>query len=503
MATELAKLYVVLGLSNEGLNKGLRQARKDLQEFAKEVAVLGAAITAGMGLAVKSAEAELVGINQLSQALRNVGQDYNALKGEIEGVIEAQQKATNFGDEEQREALSQLLYTTGDYQKSLEQLPLVLDLAAAKQMDLGTAAEVIGRVMQGNTTILSRYGIQLEEGATSTEALQMLMEAFGGSAEAMASPFTQLKNILGDLVQKIGAALLPTVRSIVDAITPVVWAIKDWMEAHPELTKVIAIGVAVFGVLAASLGAILLVIPKIIAIKKQWIVVQGLLNTVLNANPIGLIILAVAALIAIVVALIANWEKVKDFFYNLWQNIKILFAEAVKFITDTILLPWIWQVEKIIAPVIQAIGKVVGIFKKDWGDAITEVGDKLANMKENIQTWADGIEDSARAAKEAASANKELKDSVEGVGEALSEIQSKNIHLDITGYGNLHNMHNLGYDVSGMGEMGELISRIPRTSGSQITNITVQGSVIAESELWRKTQQQGLKYKDSNYDTGF
>lgn len=72
---------------------------------------------------------------------------------------------------------------------------------------------------------------------------------------------------------------------------------------------------------------------------KVWTAVQWALNAAMTANPIGLIIAGIAALIAIIVLVIKNWDAVKaalikggemiaDFFNELWEGIKSV-AESI------------------------------------------------------------------------------------------------------------------------------------------------------------------------------
>lgn len=44
-------------------------------------------------------------------------------------------------------------------------------------------------------------------------------------------------------------------------------------------------------------------------------------NVAMDANPIGLIILGIAALIAIIVLVVANWQTIVDFLYNVWNAV--------------------------------------------------------------------------------------------------------------------------------------------------------------------------------------
>jgi len=364
-SAQLKQVSGEIETATKSWNDNFKEVAETIRSVGYAMAGMGTAILAPLGLAAKAAEEERVGIMQLSQALYNVGQNYEYVEGQIEAVIAAQQRKTNYGDGEQRAALSALIYTTGDYYRSMEQLPLVLDLAAGKQMDVTTAAEVVGRVMQGNTTILSRYGIQLEEGATATEALTALTKAFGGSAQAMLSPVTQLKNYIGDLAETIGAILLPIIRDFVNGVIPVIESIRIWMDQHPRLTQFIVIASAAIGVLLVGLGTLAILIPTIINLQKAWIVVQGVLNAVMSANPIGLIILAVGALIAIVALLVANWEHVVDFFKWLWEGIKDIFVSAINGLIQKVeeFVNFFIQAINLVPKALNAIGKAFGA---DW-----------------------------------------------------------------------------------------------------------------------------------------
>jgi len=344
MGKEIANLFVRIGLDDKDLQNGLNKVQKTIGQWSKGMAIAGAAITAALGFATKSALDEEVGINRLSAALKAIGEDYVNLSGEIEKSIAATQAKTNYSDEEQRAALVELIGVTGTYQGALEQLRLATDLAAAKDMDLSTAATLVGRAATGNTELLARYGIQVAKGATSTEVLAMMQERFSGAAEGAANPLTQLKNLFGDLVQDIGKALIPLLRSLVDKLMPVIQGIRDWIAEHPKLTQALTVGAAILGVMLGALGTLGMVLPIIarglttvitlfrlqaVALKivaaAQW-----LWNVAMNANPIGIIILAVAALTGIIYGLAKAWNAIVSFFTGGSRES----AKAVRELTD-------------------------------------------------------------------------------------------------------------------------------------------------------------------------
>ena len=87
------------------------------------------------------------------------------------------------------------------------------NLAATFNIDLDTAARLVGKAAEGNTTAFGKLGIQFEKGTTNAETfsnvLQTLESRFGGSAAAQAQTYsgalTQLTNVYGDLKENIGA----------------------------------------------------------------------------------------------------------------------------------------------------------------------------------------------------------------------------------------------------------------------------------------------------------
>lgn len=344
MGKEISKLFLTLGLEDKEFQSKLNKAQKTIGQWSKGMAIAGAAITAALGFATKSALDEEVGINRLSAALKAIGEDYASLSEEIEKNIAATQAKTNYGDDEQREALVALIGVTGTYQGALEQLRLATDLAAAKDMDLVSASTLVGRVATGNNTLLARYGIVVEKGASATEILAMMQDRFAGAAEGAANPLKQLSNLFGELVEDIGKQLVPLLRSLVEKLLPVIQGIRDWIAEHPKLTQALTIGTAVLSFMLTGLGTLRMTLPliakglttiitlfhlKAVALKivtaAQW-----LWNAAMSANPIGLIIIGVAALAAGIYALAKNWNSIVSFFTGGSKKS----AEAIRELTD-------------------------------------------------------------------------------------------------------------------------------------------------------------------------
>ena len=296
-----------------GKISGLNSKLKSMRGTFLGVAAAGGAVTGILGMMTKSSLDQQIGINQLDNALKNVNTSYAEQKIAIEEAISATQAKTNFGDEEQRQSLAKIIALTGDNSNALDALAVSTDLASAMGMDLSNASLLVSKALSGQASSLTRYGIQIEEGATNTEILATLQEKFAGSAEAAADPTTQLGNRIGDLAQSIGDVLLPVLETIVPMIDRAVQKVIAFSEANPTLTKTLVIGAGALGAIALALGTLGLAIPPIITaitgLKTAFVVLKVAMMT----NPFVAIATVLIALATITIPLvIKNFDKIRD-----------------------------------------------------------------------------------------------------------------------------------------------------------------------------------------------
>jgi len=186
--------------------KPTESAALALQLNQQTLAGLQAQFAAGSKLTAKS-------VGGVSAAVSKMPGTWEEASASIEKYLVSEAKRTALDDGEGRVAVQRLIEATGDYRKSLGLMGITQDLAAAKGMDLASAAQLVGRVAQGNTTILTRYGIQLAKGTTATEALAAMQKRFGGQAEAYGKTYEgsqkRLSVAIGNIKETIGAKLLP------------------------------------------------------------------------------------------------------------------------------------------------------------------------------------------------------------------------------------------------------------------------------------------------------
>ena len=109
----------------------------------------------------------------------------------------------------------------------------------------------------------------------------------------------------------LGRNLYPTFTKVTmfmsQHVVPVLRSVLGFMQRNKEIIGPLA---AVIGVLAGGLFTFVKVVKIVTAVTEAWAGVQAMLNVELDANPIGIIILAIAALVA---GLMIAYNKSKTF----------------------------------------------------------------------------------------------------------------------------------------------------------------------------------------------
>lgn len=188
-----------------------------------------------------------------------------------------------------------------------------------------------------NKTDLSSVNALLANTGDTWDDLQTSITNSGGAAQQMADTqldnlqgqLTILKSALEGLAISFGELLMPAIKQIVGWVQKFV----DWLNGMDEGTKKVVVTVALF---AAALGPVLIIVGKVISAVGTIMTVvpkiAGVINTVkgafaaLNvtmlANPIFLIIAAITALVAAFIYLWNTNEDFRQFWIDLWENIK-------------------------------------------------------------------------------------------------------------------------------------------------------------------------------------
>ena len=165
---------------------------------------------------------------RLAQAMRNTMGASDSEIQAIKDLTAAQQEIGIVGDEVQL-AAAQELATYLEFSDSLKTIIPVLNDMIAQQLGLGASAEsatqiatMLGKVMNGQTEALSRYGYKFddaqkqilkygEESERAAVLADVVSEAVGGMNKAMANTSSgriqQVSNAIGDMKEKLGQAV--------------------------------------------------------------------------------------------------------------------------------------------------------------------------------------------------------------------------------------------------------------------------------------------------------
>jgi phage-related tail protein len=114
------------------------------------------------------------------------------------------------------------------------------------------------------------------------------------------------------------------------------------------------------------------------AAAKVMAAAQWALNAAMSANPIGLVIVAIAALIAIGVLLYRNWDTIREKVLALWGSFSEKFpaiAEIVRNYIGQVIEIW-EKVKKTFSSIIDFVKKV---FAGEWGAAWESIKDAFGN----------------------------------------------------------------------------------------------------------------------------
>ncbi len=247
--------------------------------------------------------------------------------------------------------------------------------------------------------------IKGSEGTVSA-TYEETQSGFDKAALAVQNMKTTAAELADGLLKKYSPqieAAIEKITDLIDEYAPKVEAGIDWMTKHlPEIEAgIIGIGVAfatwkVAGLITAITTALAgMSAAEVIAAAKTW-----LLNTALLANPIGLVVAAIAGLVAAFVVLWNKSDKFRAFWVGLWEKIKSAAMPVIQWLSEYFKAAWedikkvwdhvskyfslIWDSIKTVFSVVKAV--LSGDFDEAW-KGIRKIWDNVT--KYYSQLWDD------------------------------------------------------------------------------------------------------------------
>lgn len=327
MASALETVLGIVISSKDETAPGVASAEGNISRLGRGVlgataawSAFGSATTTAVGFLSDAARAgadDEASTLRLQQALENTGASWAAQQGAIEARIEAGQRLA-FSDDQMRDSLSLLLAQTGSLDEALKRQKLAMDLARGAHIDVVTASKLLGKVTDENVNVLGRYGISVQKGADETALFAAVQQKFGGQAETYGNStqgaIQRVTNATDDWKESVGQALGPFQGLI--ALLPA--ASSGFTLTGAVLGPLIS-GVAALGETSLATAAKTAIVR---AATLAWTAVQWLLNVALTANPIGIVIVAIAALVAGVIWAYQNVGWFRDAVNAAWSTLQ-------------------------------------------------------------------------------------------------------------------------------------------------------------------------------------
>lgn len=213
------------------------------------------------------------------------------------------------------QALSQLQDTILNGTDGMDGLTAAYDL-------FGKSGDQIYGAVKNGTLDFSALG------AAATDASGTLDAVFNQTLTP-ADKFQQTMNSLKDVGYEFGNTILPLITPLIEKLTEKIQALSEWWSGlSPHAQKMIVI----VGGIVAAIGPLIMILGGIISAIGNLIIFLPMLGGAFSAllGPVGLIIAAVAAAIAVGVALYKNWDKIKETAARVWGAIKNAITKPIK-----------------------------------------------------------------------------------------------------------------------------------------------------------------------------
>jgi hypothetical protein len=323
-------------------NKGIKRAQQEFKQletvgqkaqFAIRKAAIPAALAIGaLAAGAKSALAAGEEVNSANKRIEQINKTMGLFGKETANVnkrliklAESQGVLTGVSNIQIKAQQAQLL-TFKNLAKTANVVGGTFDRASKAVLDMqaanvggGNAAIALGKALENpikGITALAKSGVTftdqekekiktLVESNRLLDAQDIILKAIetqvGGTAEATADDSKKMGEAFAQVSQAIGMTLLP----ILEAVTPILLSIASWAKENPgTFTKV-----------AAAIGAIALAILAI--------------NFAMAANPLTLIALGIAALVAGVVVAYNRFDGFRKIVDILFAGLKRGIGQAI------------------------------------------------------------------------------------------------------------------------------------------------------------------------------
>ena len=335
---------ILTDFDGRGIDRGIKQFQQletkgqkasfAIKKAAVPAGIAIAALGAGALVAAKAAAEDEAAQAKLAGTLQRVTGANQAAVGATEDYISKLSQSVGVADDELRPALGKLATATGDITKAQQLLSTALDVSAQTGRPLDTVVTGLSKAYGGNLGALNKLIPGFDQGIIKSKdfekAQQELARITGGaaaeSANTAAGRFRTFQISLEETKEAIGSALLP----VFNAFLPILQRAAQFVQENSTVVVVLAGAVGGLATIVLAVNAAMKVAAATTAVLTA---AQIAYNVALNANPIGIVVTALAALVA---AVIVAYQK-SETFRNIIEGIGEAFKTAFNFVINRVI----------------------------------------------------------------------------------------------------------------------------------------------------------------------
>lgn len=277
----------------------------------------------------------------------------------------------------------------GAFGQTISGLAPAIGAAGGALSSLAGGLPVVGGLFSGMTApvgaIIGAFGAMVTQSQPLRDALGQLAGTLGGAVASAMPAVTDLFGAFGRVLGQAGdavapfvrglaaavASMMPVITGIVSGLAAALGGIGDWMSGHQALIQSLLAAVLA-GFTAIKAVNIVSQVTKLSgAVTKLGTAVKGVMTT-LSANPIGIVIAAIAALVAGLIYAYQHSETFRNVVQGAWNGIKTAVQAVADWFTGTLVpafqavwdgikagVEWLWH--NVFEPVWEGIKVAVAV----------------------------------------------------------------------------------------------------------------------------------------------
>lgn len=183
------------------------------------------------------------------------------------------------------------------------------------------------QMQKQSQTLAGRWSTLLDTIFNAGATFGQLLDEMFGVKELLTAVTARIEKLTANVAEFTAehpglAKIVLTIAGIAAAAGPLLLTIGALLPVWGAMAAGAGVLATAFGMLAAPIGSL------IVALRAGYSAMAAL-NLVMAANPIGAVLIAIAALAAAAWLIVENWESISTFFKGLWTDITAAFDEGL------------------------------------------------------------------------------------------------------------------------------------------------------------------------------